>query len=119
MLDTVFIQGLLVEAMIGCYEWEKEKAQTLRFDLEMAWDIKKAAASDQLADTLDYHAVAKRIDEYARTHTFELVEALAENIAALIMKEFSVPGLHLRLAKPDALENTIDVGVQISRGVKF
>ena len=119
MLDTVFIQGLVVDTIIGCYESEKHTKQRLRFDIEMAWDISRASESDSLADTLDYHAVTKRVERYLEENTVELVEVVAEDIATIIMKEFSVPGLRLRVAKPDALEQTVDVGVRISRGVEF
>jgi dihydroneopterin aldolase len=118
-VDTVFIQGLTVDALIGCYEWEKDKRQKIRFDIEMAWDIRKAGASDALAETLDYNAVATRVTQFAEENQFELVEALAENVASIITEEFAVPGLRLRLSKLEAIENTIDVGVKISRGVEF
>lgn len=118
-LDTVFIRGLTVDTIIGCHDWEKQKTQVVRFDIEMAWDLRNAGKSDRLGDTLDYSAVAERINEYCQSFQFELVEALADSVATLIMTEFSVPGLRLRVAKPEVMGNTIDVGVQISRGVDF
>jgi len=85
----------------------------------MAWDMRKAGETDQLEDALDYNAVSKRVEKFACSNQFQLVEALAENIAKLIMDEFAVPGVRIRLAKPEAMDNTIDVGVSISRGIKF
>ena len=119
MFDTVFINGLVVETFIGCYDYEKEKTQSLRFDFEMAWDVKKAGDSDLLVDTLDYHAVVKRVERFCQENHFELVEALGEQLLATLMHEFSIPGVRLRLAKPEAIGNTVDVGIRISRGVEF
>ena len=118
-MDTVFIRGLSLDAVIGCYDWEKTKTQTITLDIDMAWDIKRAADSDLLEYTLDYAAVSQRIEQYVTDTQFELVESLAERIAELVMNEFKVLGIRIRLAKPQAIENTIDVGVSIARGVVF
>lgn len=118
-MDTVFIRGLDIQTIIGCYEHEKLAPQRIVLDIEMAWDIKKAAASDALDDTLDYNAVRLRIESLCASERFELVESLAERVTALVMSEFNVSGIRLRLAKPEAIDSTIDVGVAISRGVAF
>jgi dihydroneopterin aldolase len=119
MIDTVFIRGLVLETVIGCYDFEKIQAQKISLDIEMAWDIRAAATSDQLTDTLDYGAVCERVTTLVNETECELLETLVERIAETIMKEFSVKGIRIRLAKPDIIENTIDVGVSISRGLAF
>ena len=118
-MDTVFIRGLEIDCVIGVYEHEKIATQRIVFDLELAWDCKSACESDSLDDTLDYNAVCKRIERLCAETRFELVEALAEAVARCLMVEFDVPGLRLRLAKPQAIANTRDVGVLIHRGTAF
>lgn len=118
-MDTVFIRDLTLDIIIGCYEHEKVQTQQVILNIDMAWDIAQAAASDALSDTLDYNAVCKRIEVLARDSRFELVESLAEKIAATVMREFSVTGIRIDLAKPEAIANTSVVGVRIHRGVAF
>lgn len=118
-MDTVFIRGLEINTIIGCYDHEKVKPQRIVLDIEMAWDIEAAAQSDDLSDTLDYNAVRLGIEEVCNKERFELVESLAERIGQFIMLTFSVPGLRIRLAKPEAIENTVDVGIMIARGIRF
>ncbi len=118
-MDQVFIKGLAVEAVIGVYDWERTMLQPLVLDLEMGWDIRVAAAGDDLGATLDYAAVSQRVLDFVAASQFLLVEALAEHVAALIMHEFSVPWLRLRVTKPGAVsEASGGVGVLIERGVK-
>ncbi|MFN3581917.1 MAG: dihydroneopterin aldolase [Pseudomonas sp.] len=116
-MDQVFIKGLAVEAVIGVYDWERSILQPLVLDLDLGWDIRAAAAGDDLSATLDYAAVSTRVLEFVAASQFLLVEALAEHVAALIMQEFSVPWLRLRVTKPGAVaEASGGVGVVIERG---
>lgn len=117
-MDTVFIRGLRVETVIGVYEWERTVRQTLVFDLDMAHDIAPAAATDDLALALDYHAVSIRITELVQNQQPELIETLAEQVSAMVMGEFGVPWLRLRITKPTALTQADGVGVLIERGVR-
>jgi len=98
--DLVLIEGLEVRTVIGIYDWEREIRQTVRLDLEMAWDISKAGQSDDIADTLDYKAVSQRLVEFVESSDFGLVEALAESCAQIVLKEFAVPWVRLKLSKP-------------------
>lgn len=116
-MDQVFISGLEIEAVIGVYDWERTIHQRLVLDLEMAWDIRAAAAQDDLSLTLDYAAISQRVLDYVSTTQFELIETLAERIAELILNEFSVPWLRLQLNKPGAVPAAKGgVGVAIERG---
>ena len=117
--DTIFIKGLSVRALIGCYEHEKTQPQTVVFDIDMAWQTSRASSEDKLEYALDYDAVARRVEAYTAETQVELVETLAEQLAGLIMSEFHVPGLRLRVTKPEALVNASGVGVLISRGIDF
>ncbi len=115
-MDIVFIEDLRIDTVVGIFEWERRVRQTVSLDLELAADIRAAAASDDIADALDYKAVAKRVIEYVSAQEFQLVETLAERVAALIMEEFKVRWLRLSLAKPGAVRGSRSVGVRIERG---
>jgi len=114
-MDRVFIENLTVETVIGIYDWEREIRQAVSLDLEMAFDIRKAAASDAIADTLDYKAVSKRLIHFIEQSEFQLVESLAEQCAAIVLDEFPVTWLRLKLSKPGAVRGSSAVGVIIER----
>ena len=113
--DIIFLRELAIETTIGIYDWERRVKQTLVFDLEMAADIRKAAASDAIEDTLDYKAVSKRIRAYVSESRFNLVETLAERVAALVLSEFEVSWVKLTLNKRGAVRGARDVGIIIER----
>jgi len=117
-MDIVYIRDLKIQTVIGIFEWERAIKQTVSLDLEMATDIRKAAASDNIDDALDYKSVAKRIIRFVEDSDFLLVETMAEKIAAIVRDEFNVPWLRLRLSKPGAVRGSQDVGVIIERGEK-
>lgn len=117
-MDIVYIRDLKIETVIGIYDWEREVRQTVSLDLEMAHDIRAAAASDNIEDTLNYKAVAKRLISFIGDSEFLLVETMAEKCAEIVMQEFHVPWLRLRLSKPGAVRGSQDVGVIIERGEK-
>jgi len=117
-MDIVYIRELEIDAIIGIYDWERETKQTVSIDLEMGCDNTKAATSEDIADALDYKSVAKRLISFVEGSEFLLVETLAERIAAIVLEEFSVPWLRLRLGKPGAVTGSKDVGVIIERGSK-
>tara|TARA_R110000868_G_scaffold69261_1_gene204146 strand:- start:22929 stop:23288 length:360 start_codon:yes stop_codon:yes gene_type:complete len=115
-MDTVFIKGLKLKARIGIYEWEKQTLQTLKIDVEMQTNTEDAAQSNDVANTINYEAVAKRMREFVEAEVFNLVENTAERIAKIIMDEFGVTWLRLRLAKPNVFQDIDEVGVVIERG---
>ena len=115
-MDQVFIRDLCIDTVIGVYDWERRVRQTLRVDLEMATEIHAAARSDELQYAVDYARVAESITELAANSNFQLIETLAEAIAQLVLNEFGVPWLRLRLRKPGAVANAREVGLLIERG---
>ena len=117
-MDIVYIRDMKVNTIIGIYDWEREIRQTVSLDLEMAADISNAGRSDHIDDTLNYKAVAKRLIAFIEESDFQLVETLAERVAAIVLDEFNVPWLRLRLSKPGAVRGARDVGVVIERGDK-
>jgi dihydroneopterin aldolase len=114
-MDRVFIENLTVETVIGIFDWEREIKQAVSLDLEMEFDIRAAAASDAIADALDYKAVSKRLIQFIEQSQFQLVEALAERCAAIVLDEFPVRHLRLKLSKPGAVRGSSAVGVIIER----
>ena len=114
--DLVFIEDLRIQTVIGVFDWEREITQTVSLDLEMAFDIGAAAQTDSIDDTLDYKAVSKRLIQFVEASEFQLVEALAEHCARIILEEFPVAWLRLKLSKPGAVRGSSNVGVLIERG---
>lgn len=115
-MDTVYIRELRIDTVIGIYEWERRVRQSVVLDLEMAANVARAAATDNIADALNYKAVAKRVIAFVEASQFQLVETLAERVAEIVLGEFGVPWLRLRVNKEGALRGARDVGVVIERG---
>jgi len=114
-MDTVFIKGLKAASVIGCYDWERDIRQTLVFDLELKADLTRAAQTDALEDALDYAAISQRVIAVCDASRFQLLEALAEHLASLLLEEFNVAGLSMTITKPGAVSDAVGVGVVISR----
>lgn len=117
-MDRVFIEGLEVDTVIGAYDWERGIRQCLRLDLSFAWDNRAAAAGDDLSKALDYASVSTRIQAFAEQSQFQLVETFAERLAEVLMGEFNIPWLRLKLTKPGAVAAAAGVGVEIERGCR-
>lgn len=115
-MDIIFLHDLTIETIIGIYDWERKEKQSIVLDLDMATDISAAAQTDAIDATLDYKAVAKRLIDFVGASEFQLVETLAERIAKIVMSEFGVPWLRLRVNKKGAIRYAGDVGVIIERG---
>ena len=115
-MDIIFIRDLRIETVIGVFEWERHIKQMVVIDLEMGADIRRAAETDNIEDTLNYKAVAKRLIRFVGESRFFLVETLAERMADIILTEFQVPWCRLVLSKPDAVRGSKEVGVIIERG---
>ncbi len=114
-MDIVYIKELEVETIIGIFDWERERKQTVSIDLELGCDIRAAARTDSIAAALDYKAVSHRVAGFVAASRFLLVEALAEAIAELVLAEFRIPWLRLRVGKPGAVTGSKDTGVVIER----
>lgn len=114
-MDKIFLSALTVDCIVGIWEWERRVRQTVIIDLEMAADIRRAAASDHIDDTIDYKKVAKRLLAFVGESQFRLVETLAENIARVVVVEFGVAWVKVRLNKQGAIRGARDVGIEIER----
>lgn len=117
-MDKIFLNDLNIDTIIGIYDWERETPQTLRFDLEMDWDIRAAADSDDINETLDYDAIAKAIVAFVENSRFLLIEKLAEETAQLLLRQFAIPRLRLTLSKPVQLHghNQAQIVIERSQG---
>lgn len=117
-MDIIYLHGLKVDCVIGVWEWEREITQTITIDLDMGFDISAAANSDDLQDTLSYKNVAKRVESFVKESKFALVEKLAEEIATILLTEFSIKWCRVKANKFGAVRAAGDVGVIIERGSK-
>ena len=113
--DRIFLRGLTAECIIGFIDWERRVKQTVVIDLELPVDCARAAASDEVADTVDYKQIAKRVLAFIEASEFKLVETLAHRLALLLLEEFTLDWVRLSLNKPGAIRNSRDVGVTIER----
>ena len=114
-MDKIFIHALKAEAIIGIYDWERQVRQTVLIDIELAADIRKAALTDSIDDTLNYKRVAKRVLAFVESSQFHLVETLAEHVAMLVLDEFGIAWVRITLSKPGAVRSSRDVGVSVER----
>ena len=117
-MDTIYLHGITVECLIGAWEWERRITQQVVIDLDMQVDTKRAAASDDVKDALNYSEVSKHVAELVRQSRFHLIEAMAEAVAAAVLKEFGVSQVRVRVEKSGAVSSAARVGVVIERGEK-
>lgn len=115
MNDCIFINNLQFQASIGVFDWEKQQQQTLEIDLELTTDIRKAAASEQLGDTLDYATISEQLIALAQSQHHDLIETLAERMASQLLSDYPLSSLTLTLRKPGAVPAASSVGVRITR----
>jgi dihydroneopterin aldolase len=117
-MDKIFLQDLRVDAVIGIWEWERRVRQTVSLDIELATDVKRAAATDNIAQALDYKTIAKHLIGVVESSQFQLVETLAETLARIVVSEFGVAWVRLSVSKPGAIEGSKNVGVIIERSTE-
>jgi dihydroneopterin aldolase len=117
-MDIIFLGGLEIETIIGIYDWERVTKQTVILDIQMAFDIQKAAETDDIQYALDYKTVSHRIVSFVEASQFFLVEKLISEIADLIRNEFNVSWVKITLNKKGAIRGASDVGIIIERGAR-
>ena len=114
-MDKIFIRALKDEAIIVIFDWERQVKHTVLLDIELNADIRKAALTDSIEDTLNYKRVSKRVVAFVESSQFHLVETLSEHVAMLILAEFDIRTVRVELSKPGAVRGSKDVGIIISR----
>ncbi|WP_295716876.1 dihydroneopterin aldolase [uncultured Halovibrio sp.] len=115
-MDSVFIERLAVDAVIGVLDWERAVTQRLLVDLDLRWDNRAPAAGDDLTLALDYAAVSEAVAQCLREGRFRLLETAAERLAAMIADDFGVGYRRIVLRKPGAVPGAEAVGVVVERG---
>jgi 7,8-dihydroneopterin aldolase/epimerase/oxygenase len=113
--DRIFLHALRTECIIGFIDWERQMPQTVLIDLEFPCDAAQAAATDQVADTIDYKRIAKRVLAWAKLSEFQLLETFAHRLALLLLEEFPLQWVKVRVSKPGAIRHSRDVGVTVQR----
>jgi FolB domain-containing protein len=114
-MDRILITDLLLRCIIGINDDERRDKQDVVINVVLWADLRAAGRSDQVADTVDYRAVKKRIMALVEASSFCLVEALAEAIADTCLAEPRVRQAQVRVEKPGALRFARTVGVEITR----
>ncbi len=117
-MDKIYVSDIAIEAIVGIWDWERQVPQTVLIDLEMSVDVKRAAESDSIDDTVNYKAVSQRVRALVIESRFRLVETMAETVAQVIRDEFGVRWVRVKVNKPGALRGAKDVGVIVERGVE-
>jgi len=114
-MDTIFIREFRVDAWVGIYEWEIQRAQTLELDIEIGIPDAKPGQSDAIGDTVHYGKVVERVIAELRDRKFNLLEALAEHVCGVITNDFRAPWVRLSVAKLGHIRNVRRVGVTLER----
>jgi FolB domain-containing protein len=114
-MDKVIIKDLVVRGIIGVNDWERDNPQDILINVEIAADLKKAGASDDIEYSVNYRTVAKKIIAHAESANRLTVEALAEDIAEICLGEQGALSARVRVEKPGALRFAKSVGVEIER----
>jgi 7,8-dihydroneopterin aldolase/epimerase/oxygenase len=114
-MNNIFIHDLRVETRIGVYDWERQLAQTIRLDLEIALPSDKPFTTGMLQDALDYSAVVARIKGFAKDNPHPLLERFTEAIAQIVLIEFGAPAVRVRVAKLAPIAGVKEIGVEIER----
>ncbi|MPV86461.1 dihydroneopterin aldolase [Ostreibacterium oceani] len=115
MTDIIFIDNIPTQSVIGIHDFEKAAPQKLIISVQLETCIRAAAASDSIKDALDYDAISRFIDTFARRTNVQLLESFAERLVAELFANFALTGVHLRIQKPGAITLTQQVGVAIYR----
>lgn len=117
-MDIIYLHDLKIECVIGIWDWERKIKQSVIIDLDLGFDIRRAAQTDAIDDTLNYKAVAKRVQQFVGESRFQLVETMAERVADILLNEFKLAWVRVRINKRGAVRGAGDVGVVIERGRK-
>lgn len=114
-MDSVFIQGLVVDTVLGVADWERAVRQRVRIDVTLERDLSAPGRSDDIADAIDYAAVSECARAVAREGSFHLVEALAQAVADAVLARWRVAGVRVTVTKSGVVPGVAGVGASIQR----
>jgi dihydroneopterin aldolase len=112
-MDTLKISGLSVATQIGVHTWEQRISQPLLLDISMSFDCSQC--EDELSNTIDYDSLCSKVTEFIESNAFKLIETVANQVAALIKKEFNVEQVTVSVSKPHAIKNAASAQVTVQR----
>ncbi len=114
-MDKIIITDLRATGIIGVKSPERDQPQTLLVNITLYTDLKPAGLTDKIEDTVSYSTVAKSVLARVAETQFYTLEALAEDLAAMLLGRFGVHAVSIRIEKPEFVANTSRVGVEIFR----
>jgi FolB domain-containing protein len=114
-MDKIIIKDLLARGIIGVNDWERDHAQDILINLIVFADVSRAARTDDIADCVNYRSLAKKAQAHAEAAGRFTVEALANDLVELCLKEEGVQKAIVRVEKPGAVRFAASVGVEIER----
>ena len=114
-MDKIIIRDLLLRGIIGINPDERVNKQDILINMVIFADIRKAAVSDDIADAVNYKSITKRVIQHVEESSDFLVEKLVTDIARIVITEFGVERVQVRLEKPGALRFAESVGIEIER----
>ena len=113
-MDTIFIREFRVDAWVGVYDWEKQRAQVLEMGIEIGLPP-MARRTENIQDTVHYGEVVERVRKELAERKFRLLEALAEHVCGIILAEFRGTWVRLSVAKIGHVRGVRKLGVTIER----
>ncbi len=113
--DTIHIEQLKINCIVGVNEWERKVRRHIIVDLTLETNAAKAAKKDNIEDAIDYITVSERVTRFVQASSYLLIETLAEKIANVVLGEFPISRIRLKLSKPGAISNAKSVSVSIER----
>ena len=113
--DTIHIEQLKINCVVGVNEWERKVRRHIIVDLTLETNAAKAAKKDNIEDAIDYITVSERVTRFVQASSYLLIETLAEKIANVVLGEFPISRIRLKLSKPGAISNAKSVSVSIER----
>ena len=117
-MDTLFIRGLDVDAIIGIYSWERKIRQRISVDLDVMIDITKASRTDDISDAIDYKALTSHIADFISTSRYQLLETLSVQLIGSLFASFSIDWVRIRIEKVGAVRLARSVGLELERSRK-
>lgn len=114
-MDKIIIRDLLLRGIIGINPDERVKQQDILINMVIWSDIRQAAVSDVIEDAVDYKSITKRVIQHVEASSDFLVERLVTDLARIVIMEFGVERVRVRVEKPGALRFAESVGIEIER----
>lgn len=110
------VKNLRLRAIIGVNPWERTEPQAVIINLEVEFNGQEAAHSDNLADTVDYRSISKKIIDLVEGSQYLLIETLAGNILRAVMEDTRITRAKVEVDKPNAIKSADSTSVELEIG---